>query len=223
VSEPGRNTDMLVVGDLVVKYGRMTAIQVDELRVPHGRVLVVGPNGSGKTTLIKAVLGLIRPSRGVVRVLGLDPFRDSRELFKRVTYVRDIDELPGNLRLSTLIGVLEEYYGGDSVRQVVEELGLAGHEDKRLSELSRGMRRKASLLPALASNRSLIIIDEPFSGLDSKSRMVVSRLLDSKKADMIIVSHMQLNMRFDHLVLVESARITYSGPFKELEWYKSIM
>ncbi len=206
------------VKDLIVRYRRLVALKVDELTVPLGKTLIIGPNGSGKTTLIKALLGLLKPSHGFVEILGMDPLKNSRELSRRVTYVRDIDEIPDNIRVSTLIDTLRGSFG-DNVVKAAEELGLLDHQDKRLGELSRGMRRKASLLVALASTKDLIVIDEPFSGLDRMSRDKVSRLLDEKSTNMLIISHIPPRIRFDYLVVVESARITYSGPYKEIDWY----
>ncbi|MEM0280180.1 MAG: ATP-binding cassette domain-containing protein, partial [Desulfurococcus sp.] len=105
------------------------------------------------------------------------------------------------------------------VDAIAKELGLLNHKDKRLCELSRGWRRKASLLIALASNKKLIIMDEPFSGIDSGSRALISELLEKKPSNMIIISHIQSRIRFDHLIVVESGRITYNGPYKPIEWY----
>jgi len=206
------------VKDLVVKYRKLVALRINELEVPKGKILIVGPNGSGKTTLIKVLLGLLRPKKGKVEILGIDPIKNSQELAEKITYVRDIDELPDNLRLSTLIDILSSTFG-DYTLKVAEELGLSDHKEKRLGELSRGMRRKASLLVALASTKDLIIIDEPFSGLDRESRNIVSKLLSMKTSDMIIISHIQPRMMFDHLVVIESAHVTYNGPFKKLDWY----
>lgn len=210
---------MFSVRNLVVKYRKLVALQIEELNAPMGKILIIGPNGSGKTTLIKVLLGLMRPTKGEVRLLGLDPFKESRELAKQVTYVRDKDELPDNLKLSTLLEVLREYYGRENVDTIAEKLGLLEHKDKRLCELSRGMRRKTSLLIALASNKKLIIIDEPFSGIDSESRVLISDLLDKKPTNMIIISHIQPRMRFDHLIVIESGRVTYNGPYKPIDLY----
>ena len=203
------------VEGLLVSYRGQVALEVDELEVPAGKVLVVGPNGSGKTTLVRALLGLVRPRRGRVALLGLDPFRDARLLYRRVTFIRDVDELPGGLRLGTLVKVLSDSYGADEVRRAVRLLELDEHLGKRLRELSRGLRRRASILVAAASNRDLIIIDEPFSGVDSKSRRVISRILDGKDSNMIIISHVPPAMRFDYLVFLEGGSVAYSGPYRD--------
>ncbi len=203
------------VRNLVVSYRRQVALQVDELEVPMGKILVVGPNGSGKTTLIKALLGLVRPRRGEVRLLGLNPFRDAKKLYKRITFIRDLDELHSSLRLSTLVDILSSSYDADSVRSAVKLLELDEHLGKRLGELSKGMRRRASLLVALASDRDLIVIDEPFSGIDSRSRRIISQILDNKNTNMIIISHVPPTMTFDHMIFIESGSMVYSGPYKD--------
>jgi len=207
--------ELFYVKDLEASYGKLVALRIDELMVPKGRVLIIGPNGSGKTTLIKVLLGLMRPKRGHVRILGIDPIKDAENLYRRLTYVRDKDELPENLRVKTLLDILAESYGSEQVKWVAEQLGLLEHINKRLGELSRGMRRRASLLIATASNRDLIVIDEPFSGLDATGRQTVSEILDKKEADMIIISHIPLRMRFDHLILIDSAKVTYHGPYRD--------
>ncbi len=209
------NNALLCVENLVVSYRKQVALQVDELEVPNGKVLIVGPNGSGKTTLIRALLGLIRPKRGRVRLLGLDPFREAKELFRRVTFVRDIDELHNSLRVATLIDILSSAYNPDAVREAVELLELDKHMDKKLGELSKGMRRRASLLVAAASNKELIVIDEPFSGIDSRSRRIISQILDRKNTNMIIISHIPPTMKFNHLIYIESGKIAYTGPYKD--------
>lgn len=209
---------LFIVEDLLVKYRKLVALQIDKLVGYRGKTLIIGPNGSGKTTLIKVLLGILKPTRGRVEILGVNPIKNPVMLSRRVTYVRDIDELPENIRVSTLIDTLRDSFGEEAIR-IAEELDLLSHRNKRLNELSRGMRRKASLLVALASNKELIVVDEPFSGLDRMSRDKVSKLLDEKDADMLIISHIPPRMRFDHLIVVESARITYSGPYKEIDWY----
>ena len=205
--------ELFYVQGLEARYGKLVALQIDELMVPRGKVLIVGPNGSGKTTLIKVLLGLMRPKRGQVRILGVDPLRESEKLYRHLTYVRDKDELPENLRVRTLLDILAESYGSEQVTRVAERLGLLEHINKRLGELSRGMRRRASLLIATASNRDLIVIDEPFSGLDANGRQTISKILDKKEADMIIISHIPLRMKFDYLILIDSAKVTYHGPY----------
>lgn len=207
--------ELFYVKELEARYGKLVALQIDELMVPKGRVLIIGPNGSGKTTLIKVLLGLMRPKRGHVRILGIDPLKEAEKLYRRLTYVRDRDELPENLRVKTLLEILAESYGSEQVNWVAEQLGLLEHINKRLGELSRGMRRRASLLIATASNRDLIVIDEPFSGLDAMGRQTISEILDKKEGDMIIISHIPLRMKFDHLILIDSARVTYHGSYRD--------
>ena len=207
--------ELFYVKKLEARYGKLVALQIDELMVPKGKVLIVGPNGSGKTTLIKVLLGLMRPKKGHVRILSIDPLKEAEKLYRRLTYVRDKDELPENLRVRTLLDILAESYGSEQVTRVAERLGLLEHINKRLGELSRGMRRRASLLIATASNRDLIVIDEPFSGLDANGRRVISEILDNKEADMIIISHIPLRMTFDYLILIDSARVTYHGPYRD--------
>ena len=201
------------VEHLTVRYGKLTALDDVTLRVSSGNTLIVGANGSGKSTLINTVLGLLRPRRGRVRLLGRDPFREN--IAGLVTYVRDREDLPANMRLESWADHLASVYGWDRVKNAMEVLGLTPHKGKRVQELSRGLRRRAMLLEAAASDRPLVVVDEPFQGLDRPSREVVAGALAGVPGSLMITSHILVPIEFDYLIVLDAGRLAYQGPYRE--------
>ena len=158
----------IAVKDLVVSYGRTDAVRDLALTVAPGRChAVFGRNGAGKTSLLKAVLGLLRPARGTVRVFGLDPLANEAEVKARLAFVpdtvgfypwmtvRDVLELQASLR--------------PGWNREVEEHLRARFEldlDAPTPTLSKGQKTQLALTAAVASDPELLILDEPTSGLD---------------------------------------------------------
>jgi len=210
---PGR--PVAEVRGLTVKYNRVVALDNVDLDIYEGRVLIMGPNGSGKTTLLKTLVGLIRPSRGLVRVLGLDPLRHTSMLYERIVFVRDSEDIPLSIKVSTHVNLLKSIYGEDKVEEGLDILKLRGHISKRFSELSKGYRRRLVILEALVADRDLILLDEPFIGLDSDSRAVISEALQHVRGNLVVSSHIPLNIEFNQLIVIESGKVTYSGEFRE--------
>jgi len=202
------------VRDLMVKFGHVVALEDISLDIERGRTLLIGPNGSGKSTLLNVITGLIKPSSGKVKVLGYDPLRDNSKLNKKILYIRDKDDFPRLMKISTYVGILSSIYGKDRVIEALVQLELDKHIHKRFHELSKGLQRRVVLLEALVSNKELIIFDEPFSGLDTYSRGLICKALDMIKGSIIIASHIPPLMHFDQLILLEGGRVTYSGEYR---------
>lgn len=202
------------VRDLMVKFGHVVALEDISLDIERGRTLLIGPNGSGKSTLLNVITGLIKPSAGKVKVLGYDPLRDNSKLNKKILYIRDKDDFPRLMKISTYVGILSSIYGKDRVIEALVQFELDKHIHKRFHELSKGLQRRVILLEALVSNKELIIFDEPFSGLDTYSRDMICKALDMIKGSIIIASHIPPLMHFDQLILLEGGRVTYSGEYR---------
>ena len=154
---------------LVKSYGPVRALRGLDLEVRRGEIYgFLGPNGAGKTTTIRCLLDLIRPTGGAVRVLGLDPQRDSLAVRARTGY------LPGELRLDErltaegALRLLAGLRGGNTpwseVRRLAERLGL--DLATPIKNLSRGNKQKVGLVQALMHRPELLLLDEPTTGLD---------------------------------------------------------
>jgi ABC-2 type transport system ATP-binding protein len=156
------------ISQLHKRFRRTVAVDGLTLCVPEGRVTAfLGPNGAGKTTTIKCLLNLHTPDQGEIRVLGTDSRRLGPEEFRQIGYVSENQELPLWMTVRQFLDYCAPMYPrwdrafADKLRREFE-LPL----DARLKALSRGMRMKAALLSSLAYRPRLVVLDEPFSGLD---------------------------------------------------------
>jgi ABC-2 type transport system ATP-binding protein len=154
--------------DLTRRFGRRDAVDHLTLQVPSGSVYaLVGPNGAGKTTTIKLLLNLIRPTQGAARILGVDSSRLDVPTLQRIGYVSENQHLPDHLTPQGLLDYCKPFYPSwddGLARRLRATLNLP--TETRLKHLSRGTRMKAALLSALAFRPDLLVLDEPFSGLD---------------------------------------------------------
>ena len=153
---------------LTRSFRRCEAVRGLDLQVPAGSTFaLIGPNGAGKTTTIKLLANLLRPSAGRARVLGVDSRRLGPGEWQRIGYVSENQQLPGWMSPSRLLEYCRPFYPSWDARfagQLASRLGL--DTDAPLRTLSRGTRMKAALLSSLAFHPHLVILDEPFSGLD---------------------------------------------------------
>jgi ABC-2 type transport system ATP-binding protein len=154
------------------RYGRTEAVRDLTMTVPTGSVFaLVGPNGAGKTTTIKVLMNLLEPSGGKASVLGVDSRRINPALLARIGYVSENQELPDWLTVQGMADYCAPFYptwDGSYARELAKRLDL--DVTKRLKDCSRGMRMKAALLVSLAYRPELLIMDEPFAGLDALVR-----------------------------------------------------
>ncbi len=212
------------------RFRRVTALADLDLTVPEGSIYaLVGPNGAGKTTLIKILVNILRPTSGRSLVLETDSRRLSAREFAQIGYVSENAELPEWMTVDYLLSYLRPFYPSwdDSLaRGLVEEFQLPG--DRPLSQFSRGMKMKAALVSALAFHPRLIILDEPFTGLDALVRQeLIEGLLDRAADTTILVSSHDLadiETFASHIGFIDAGRMqfseeaaTLSGRFREIE------
>jgi ABC-2 type transport system ATP-binding protein len=154
--------------DLSRRFRKTEAVQALTLQVPAGSIFaLLGPNGAGKTTTLKLLMNLVRPSSGRATVLAVDSRRLTARHFERIGYVSENQKLPGWMTADQLLDHCRPWYPtwDDGLRRTLQAaLGLESRE--RLRTLSRGTRMKAALLASLAYRPDLLVLDEPFTGLD---------------------------------------------------------
>ena len=157
-------------------YGEVLGLNAFTATLAPGITGLVGPNGAGKTTLFKLLIGQLRPDQGAVRLLGEDPWNNTR-LMRRMGYCPESNRLYGWLtgeQFVTTLLRLDGMAGRDATKAALAALDLVGltpSKDRRLRTYSRGMRQRAKLAQALAHGPEVLILDEPLSGADPVGRV----------------------------------------------------
>jgi len=207
-----------------VRGGRTIAVDSLDLSVPAGGVFgFLGPNGAGKTTTVRCLLGLVRPSRGRARLLGVDSQRDLSSVIDRVGSIVETPALfpsfSGRRNLSLLgqtIGI-----GASRVDDVLQLVGLATRADDKVKNYSLGMRQRLGLGAALLRDPEVLILDEPANGLDPAGirefRELLRRLGDGGRT-VFVSSHLlgEVQQLCDHVAIINRGRLVASGPVSEL-------
>ena len=178
---------------LAKKFGGVQALADCTLEAPAGSVFaLVGPNGAGKTTAIKIFLNLIRPTAGRAEILDVDSRKLGPRELAQIGYVSENRRLPEWMRVNYFFSYCKEFYPGwrdEDLNELVRayELPL----DRKLKTLSRGMKVKAALAAALAYRPRLLILDEPFSGLDVlvRDQLITTVLERSGETTVFLASH----------------------------------
>jgi len=186
---------VIAAENLTRRYGRMAAVDALSLSVPEGSIYAfLGPNGAGKTTTIKMLLNILRPTSGKAEVLGTSSVRLGPAEFARIGYVSENQQLPEWMTVAQLIEFCRPLYPtwNDSLSdKLLKSFELPA--DRKLKSLSRGMKMKAALLTSLAYRPRLLVLDEPFTGLDALVRdEVISGMLEvteQEKWTVFISSH----------------------------------
>jgi ABC-type Mn2+/Zn2+ transport system ATPase subunit len=193
-----------------------------------GRVAVVGPNGAGKTTLFKVIAGILRPAAGRVRIFGHGPGGDTCIAYVPQRSQRDAT-FPVTAAEVVMMGRIREIgmlrwprrSDWDVVMRALERVGLAASASRQIGELSGGQQQRVFLAQALAQEAELILLDEPFTGLDYPSLDSLFAILDELHAAGVteIISTHDLNLaadRFSQVLLMNRRLIAYGPPAQVL-------
>jgi ABC-2 type transport system ATP-binding protein len=215
-------SDVVIATDLVKRYRQVPVLDGLNLSVPEGSVFgLAGPNGVGKTTTIKILMNILRPTSGHAEVLGMDSRALSGAAFANIGYVSENQELPEWMTVKYLLVYLKPFYPSwDDARagQLVREFNLP--LDRQLRHLSRGMRMKIALASSLAYRPRLLIMDEPFSGLDPMVREdLMDGLLESAGETTILISSHDLGeieSFASHIAYLDRGRLQFSEEMTSL-------
>ena len=161
-------------------FGRTEVLQGVTTEVPTNSVFgFLGPNGAGKSTTMKILMGLLRPTSGSARVLGLDVESQSLEVRRRVGYLPQSPAYPNHLTVAGVLGLAARLRGvADRTDELLEVVGLTDRADRRVRGLSGGEAQRLGLAQALVGDPDVLILDEPSAGLDPAGRREVLDLLD---------------------------------------------
>jgi len=217
---------------LTHRYWRTEALHDLDLAVPAGSVFaLLGPNGAGKSTTIKVLMNLLRPGSGEARVLGVDSRRLGESERAKIGYVSENQQLPLWMTVRQLLDYCRPFYPAWDValeRKLLVQFDLP--EERKLKHLSRGMLMKSALLSSLAYRPKLLVLDEPFSGLDPLVREeLVHGLLEISELgewSVFISSHdiEEVERLADRIAVLEAGRLDFAestdallGRFRRIE------
>lgn len=208
--------NMIEIRGLTRRYGRTEAVHALDLEVPAGSVFaLLGPNGAGKTTTLKVAMNLLAPTAGTVRVLGVDSRRLGERERALIGYVSENQQLPRWMTVRQLLDYCRPFYPTwDRALEATLLRQFDLPEERKLSHLSRGMAMKAALLSSLAYRPRLLVLDEPFSGLDPLVRDDFIRGVLEVSAQgewtVLLASHdiEEVERLADHIAMLEAGRRT---------------
>ncbi len=202
--------------ELSKTFPQVDALHMLTLEVPVGAVFaLVGPNGAGKTTAIKTFLNLQKPNAGKAEVLGVDSRRLGAAELAQIGYVSENQKLPDWMTVGYFLNYCKEFYPAWSAEDLaglvkLYELPL----DRKLKDLSRGMRVKAQLASSLAYRPKLIVLDEPFSGLDVlvREQLIESILERTPEATVFLASHdlAEIESFASHIAYLQEGRLEFA-------------
>ncbi|NQT34407.1 metal ABC transporter ATP-binding protein [bacterium] len=187
---------VIEIRDLFFSYGEIVILENVNITVSQGEfIMMVGPNGGGKTTLLKLMLGMYRPNRGEIRILGGLPLEKSN----RIGYVTQYFQFDPRFPMSVLDVVLMGTLGGgfigfhsrsnrDAAMRALEEVEMASFARSPLANVSGGERQRVLIARALASDPEILLLDEPTSNIDTVKERDLNSLLEKLNQHMTIIT-----------------------------------
>lgn len=215
------------VSDLVKYYDNVVALNGISFYVRRGEIYgLLGPNGAGKTTTLKIISGLLEPTSGSVRVLGLDPVSDPVGVKRLIGYVPENPMLYDSLTPKELFEFVLSVRRLNNVAierlsKLVEAFGLTEYMNQPIASLSLGTKQKVAIIIGFIHNPPLLILDEPLNGLDARSSRIVKDLLNihvNNGGSVLFSTHiMEVAEHICHRVgIIHKGRIVAEGTVNEL-------
>jgi ABC-2 type transport system ATP-binding protein len=222
-------TSVVDLQSVSVRYGKQLALRDVSASFPTGAVGLLGPNGAGKSTMIKAVLGLLNPERGQMKVLGLDVRRSPLQIRGRIGYMPENDAHIPRMNAVAFVAYCGELAGlprADAMQRAHEVLyyvGLGEARYRNIEQYSTGMKQRIKLAQALVHDPSLLFLDEPTNGMDPKGRDEMLELIrdiaHNKQINLILSSHLLPDVEYtcDHVVVLDKGTVATAGPIAALK------
>jgi ABC-2 type transport system ATP-binding protein len=211
------------VNNLEVSFGDLTALNDVTLNVDYGEVLtLLGPNGAGKTTLAETLLGFRPPQGGTVRLHGLDPLRDHREMVVRTGALLQRGGVWAPMSPRDVLRLTASYYEAPrDIEELIALLDLASCAKTPWRRLSGGEQQRTLLALALLGRPRALILDEPTTSVDPEGRQVIRDLLASERARgcaLLITTHelAEAERQSDRLVILHRGRVLVQGTLEQL-------
>jgi ABC-2 type transport system ATP-binding protein len=213
--------------NLTVRYGHITALRDFSVNVPSGIVGLLGPNGAGKSTFIKAVLGLLVPDKGQIRIAGHDSQSESLVVRDMIGYMPEHDCLIDSFTAVEFVSYMGQISGMrrmDAMPRCHEMLDFVGIGEERyrlISSYSTGMKQRVKLAQAIVHDPKILFLDEPTNGMDPQGRVemleLIKKIRDSDKS-ILVSSHIldDLEKVSDHAIIIGEGRLITEGTMDKL-------
>jgi ABC-2 type transport system ATP-binding protein len=220
---------VISIKHLFKNYGTKPVLKDINLEVYPGQVIgYIGPNGAGKSTTVKILCGLLTDYEGEVRIKGFDLKMQTLEIKKIIGYVPEMAELYDVLTPWEYLSFMGSLYGLDDhvcidrISRFMNAFSLSANLHQRMDSFSKGMRQKVLIASGLLHNPDIIILDEPLSGLDANSVIIIKNLISKLAKDgkaIFYCSHMMdvVEKVSDRIVLIDEGRVIANGSFEELK------
>jgi ABC-2 type transport system ATP-binding protein len=208
---------------LVRRFGSLRAVDGLSMTLPRGNlVALLGPNGAGKTSTLDVCTGFARPDSGTVRVLGLDPWKQSRSLRPRIGVMLQAGGAHAAARVGEMLTVIARCSARPlDPKWLLDTLGLSDAARTPVRRLSGGQLQRLSLAMALVGRPELLFLDEPTAGMDPQARHLVWELLRSVRRDgvsVLLTTHLldEAELLADRVVIIDHGRVVAEGAPAEL-------
>ncbi|GLC31537.1 ABC transporter ATP-binding protein [Clostridium omnivorum] len=227
------NNPIMSIKELRMSYGGDDVLKGIDLDIYEGEIIgYIGPNGAGKSTTVKILLGIINSYRGYVEIFGEDISKGSIEYKKRIGYVPETAEIYDNLTAQEYLTFIGGIYGlsynavDEKAKKLMSLFGIEQHYTSRISSFSKGMKQKVLIIASLIHNPDILFWDEPLSGLDANSVMIVKELLSELAAQgktIFYSSHIMdvVEKISNRIILINNGQVVADGTFEELKGKES--
>lgn len=216
------------INNLYMNYGAKEVLKGINLQVHKGEIIgYIGKNGAGKSTTIKIILGIVEGYRGEVKVLGQDISKDTTEYKRRIGYVPEIADIYDSLTAREYLTFIGSLYGlsyekaNEKAMRLAMVFGMRDAFDSRINSYSKGMKQKILIISSLLHNPDILFLDEPLSGLDANSVMVVKEILSmlaGQGKTIFYSSHIMdvVERISNRIILINDGQIAADGSFRQL-------
>lgn len=217
---------MLEVIDLAKSFEKTQALDGISFKVKPGEIFgLLGPNGAGKTTTLRLIMQILKPDRGEILYQGESRVKLRRNLFGYLPEERGLYQRSKVLDLLIYMGILNRlsrHRAEVEAIRYLDKMGLIDYTRKKVSELSKGMQQKIQFIIAMLHNPEILILDEPFVGLDPVNQMVLRDIISQNQQEekIILISTHQMSeieKIADHIYLINQGKMILDGTIKEIK------
>lgn len=221
----------LTLQNVTKRFGTFTAVDDLSVQIPKGCIYgFLGQNGAGKTTTIRMVMSIFHPDSGSISVLG---HPDAAEVKDKLGYLPEEKGLYKKMKTAEIVAYFGKLKGmdrataNDKARQLLTRYGLGDWLDKKCEAMSKGMGQKVQILGTIIHDPELVILDEPFSGLDPVNRDVMrDTILDMKREGRTVIfsTHVmeQAEQLCDAVMMIHKGRLQFDGPLSRIKQGKEL-